>query len=181
VTNPHQGALDFSKRQFDLDGGLAWNYTGAWEARALVFSRNNLNRGETVDQPFGYNDGFGLENRYYLPGTNFDKGLYRFLSVGYYPTKTITDADGQPFHPSLFARAYLALDLIEDRLYFYSNSNFLTRRAVTAKLLLEDIGVALRPFEAIPDLEFRIGTDLTYDMQVGNVRALLYGNVRIIW
>jgi hypothetical protein len=181
VTNPKQGQFDFSKRQFDLNGGVAWNYTGPWEARAFVFSRNNLNRGQTVDMPFGYNDGFALENRYYLPGTSFDKGLYRYLSAGYYVTKTMTGADGKPFNPSLFARANLALDLVPDCLYLYSDTTFLTRRAVTAKFVLEDAGVAWRPFPKIPDLELRIGVNNTYDMQDGNLRALLYGNVRIIW
>jgi hypothetical protein len=181
VTNTGQGSLDFSKRQFDLDGGVAWNYYGPWEVRGELYSFNNLNRGTTLVQPFGYNDGFEMENRYYLPSTSFDKGLYRFVSLGYYFTKSMTGGDGKLFDPSLFARASLALDIVPDCLYLYSDTTFLTRRPIVGKLLLADWGVAWRPFENIPDLEFRLGSDNTYDMQVGIWRSLLYGNVRIVW
>jgi hypothetical protein len=181
VTNTDQGVFDFSKRQFDLDGGVAWNYHGPWEARAELYSFNNLNRGNNLAQPFGYNDGFEMENRYYLPSTNFDNGLYRFLSVGYYFTKSLTGGDGKLFNPSLFARASLALDILPERLYLYSDTTFITRRPITGKLLLADWGIAWRPFENIADLEFRVGADNTYDMQVGIWRSLFYGNVRIVW
>jgi hypothetical protein len=181
VTNARQGQFDFSKRELDLDGGLAWNYSGPWEARAFVYSRNNLNRGEGPVLPSGYNDGFALENRYYLPGTNFDKGLYRFLSTGYYLTKVMTDADGRPFHPGAFVRASLALDIIQERLYLYSDTTYLCRKALADKLVLEDVGVAWRPFEQISDLEFRVGAEATYDLQASNLRTLLYGHVRIVW
>ena len=49
--------------------GVAWNYYGNWEARAFAYSFNNLNRGTSLASPTGFNDGVGLENRYYLgPG-----------------------------------------------------------------------------------------------------------------
>src|SRR5581483_12135714 len=44
-TNPHQGSWDFSKREFDLVGGLAWNYLWSLELRAFVYSFCNLKIG----------------------------------------------------------------------------------------------------------------------------------------
>jgi hypothetical protein len=181
VTNPSQGQLDFSKRQFDFTGGLAWNYAGRWEARAEAYSYNNLNRGTSLAAPDGYNDGFGLENRYYLPGTNFDKGLYRFLSVGYYPTKDMIGQDGVPFKPGPFVRASVAWDVWPDRFYLYTDATFLETRSWAAKLLLADVGLAVRPFPTIPDLEFRVGLDNTEDVQARYWRGLFYVNVRIVW
>ena len=66
VTNANQGVLDFSKREYDFTTGVAWNYAGAFEARAFAYSFNNLNRGDSATTPIGYTDGVGLENRYYL-------------------------------------------------------------------------------------------------------------------
>src|SRR6185437_2421473 len=40
VTNPHQGVLDFSKRQMDILVGLAWNYWNYFEARVFAYSYN---------------------------------------------------------------------------------------------------------------------------------------------
>jgi len=72
VTNGNQGSFDFSKREFDLTLGLAWNYYSALELRVLGYAFNNLNRGISPISPEGYNDGFGLENRYYF--SNADLG-----------------------------------------------------------------------------------------------------------
>ncbi len=181
ITNGDQGQFDFSKRQFDFDIGLAWNYTGRFEARAYAYSSNNLNRGTTLDRPFGYNDGFALENRYYLPTTDFDKGLYRFVGVGYFVTKELIGADGRTFKPSAYLDSSLALDLIPDFVYAFADLTLITQRPLTAKLLLADVGLAFRPFPTIPDLEFRIGADNNVDLDVGFTRTLFYGNVRIVW
>src|SRR5262249_31873872 len=56
VTNPGQGPLDFSKRQMDLTIGAAWMYWNFFEARVWAYSFNNLNRGQQLDKPYGYND-----------------------------------------------------------------------------------------------------------------------------
>ena len=66
ITNPTQGPFDFSNRELDFNLGLAWNYWGRWEARFFAYSANNLNRGDSLSSPFGFNDGVCLENRYYL-------------------------------------------------------------------------------------------------------------------
>jgi hypothetical protein len=175
------GPFDFSKRQFDLDAGLACNYFGPFEARAFAYADNNLNRGDSPYLPVGYIDGVGVENRFYLDSTDFDRGLYRFLSLGYYFTKSLIDADGKTFRPSLFARASLALDIWPEQLYLYSDTTFIARRPVAAKLLLADVGVAVRPFTQLRDLEFRLGADNNWDVDVGKLRTLLYGNVRFVW
>src|SRR5262249_27049637 len=113
-TNANQGAFDFSKREFDLNLGLSWNYYGFLEARAFTYSFNNLNRGWALTDPAGFDDGVGIENRYYLGQTYaalgtpaFDEARATFVSLGYYPSKEMTDPRGANFHPGPFARAYL--------------------------------------------------------------------------
>lgn len=181
ITNDSQGAFDFSKRQFDLDVGLAWNFYGRLEARAYLFSDNNINRGQSPERPAGYNDGFGIECRCYLASTDFDRGLYRFAGVGYMPTKDLVGADGELFKPGFYATANLAYDFMPQRFYAYLNADWISERYVKPKLLIADPGVALRPFAHCPNLEFRIGVESTIDLELAFTRSLLYGNVRIIW
>src|SRR5262249_52743224 len=45
VTNAKDTFLGFSKREFDMVFGPAWNYAGPWEARCFGYTFNNLNRG----------------------------------------------------------------------------------------------------------------------------------------
>lgn len=181
ITNARQGSLDFSKRQFDLDVGLAWNFYSAFEARIFVYSDNNLNRGYSLERPYGFNDGFGVECRYYLPTTDFDRGLYRFVSLGYLPTKDLIGQNGELFKPSLFAAAHLAYDFIPVKCYAYLDAEFLTERALQPRLLIVDPGIAFRPFERAPNLEFRVGTESTVDLKESYTRALLYCSARFAW
>src|SRR5262249_53454564 len=138
VTNPSQGAFDFSKREFDFDGGLAWNYYGALEARAFAYSYNNLNRGMSPVAPKGYADGVGLENRSYLgpayPNlgtTAYDVTRANFVSAGFYPTKDMVDGNGGYFKTGPFVRAYLTLDVLGPRLYLYTDLQGLGRKSFT--------------------------------------------------
>jgi len=86
ITNPSQGNFDFSKREFDVNSGIAWNYSGAWEARVSVYALNNLNRGSSSASPSGFKDGVLLENRYYFGSADkYDIGRLSFLSLGFYP------------------------------------------------------------------------------------------------
>jgi hypothetical protein len=181
ITNRKQGNFDFSKRQFDLDGGLAWNFYGRMEARAFFYSFNNLNRGENHVQPRGYKDGFAVECRYYLPTTNFDNGLYRYLSLGFAPTKELVGADGRGFKPGFFATANLAFDVIPERFYTYADLEYISKRTFMPKLFIVDPGIAFRPFEKCNDIEFRIGAESTIDVDLAYTRTFLYGMVRIIW
>jgi hypothetical protein len=188
VTNGRDGGLGFSKRQFDLSGGPAWNYAGPWEARVFGYSLNNLNRGQDLVISSGFRDGFGVENRYYLseeyarlgqPG--FDVARATFLSVGYYPTKEMVGNDGQPFNPGLFLRAYLTCDLGDWPVYAFGDATFISERSLQPRLLLFDVGLAARPLGSWRQWEFRLGVENTGDFQVGNVHNLWYASVRYIF
>jgi hypothetical protein len=172
--------LDFSKRQFDTTISLAWNYYGPLEVRGLAYAQSNLNRGISLTDPFGYTDGGGIENRYYLRDVYRDLGtdaydILRsdFVSVGYLPTKALIGANGKWFNPGFFARTYLTLDLI-DRTYAYLDAGLWCQNGFQARLLTADLGLAVRPFERIPTAEFRVGADLTGDVEVSNLRTLGY-------
>ncbi len=185
----HGEGLNFTKRELDLDIGAAWNYYGPWEARVFGYSQNNLNRGDSLVQSSGFNDGLVLENRFYLSpiyqalGTSdFDQAKATFLSIGYFPTKTLTGADGLQFFPALFFRAYLTWDVFKDCCYLYADTTFLTQRQpFEAKLLNTDVGAALRPLHQVPRLEFRAGCLDVWDIQVGNARPVGYVSMRYIF
>jgi hypothetical protein len=182
VTNPRQGSWDFSKREYDLFLGLAWTYFDAFEFRVSTYALNNLNRGDSLSSPFGFRDGILLENRYYLGNADiYDVGRLSFVSIGYFPAKGLTGGDGTEFHPGLFARAYLTYDFTPIHSYAYFDGQFIADRALHARLLEMDLGLASRPFRRLPNLEFRIGYDVTSDVQVDSTRNLLYGAIRILY
>jgi hypothetical protein len=188
ITNPAQGPFDFSKREFDFTPGLAWNYAGFWEARFFAYSFNNLNRGDSLISPYGFNDGIGLENRYYLAptyadlGTSaFDKARATFLSVGYYPSKSMVDGAGVQFYPGPFARAYLIWDLLGEWCYLFGDFQILGTRGFQAKQFYLDAGLAVRPFTDIPRLEFRVGSEDTFDLQSSDIESSAYLSVRYIY
>jgi hypothetical protein len=181
VTNASQGVFDFSKREFDLDLGLAWNYFGAFEARAFAYSFNNLNRGSSLVRPTGYADGVGLENRWYVGGSyaelgtrEFDVTRATFLSIGFYPSKDMPDGNGDPFRPGPFVRAYLTWDLYGERCYLYAD----LQGVGTPRMLSVDSGVAARPWAWLPRLELRLGSAETYDLRLHEMETDLYGAVR---
>jgi hypothetical protein len=188
ITNSSQGALDFSKRELDLNLGLAWNYHGPWEARVFAYSFNNLNRGASPVSPAGYRDGLGLENRYYLGSTYadlgtaaFDEARATFLSVGIYPTKRMVDADGQSFKPGPFLRAYLTWDLWGPKCYLFGDTQFIGSQSFTPTLLNLDAGVAVRPFDQVPRLEFRLGSQDVFGLRHGDPETSVYLSVRYIY
>jgi hypothetical protein len=194
VTNAKDTALGFSKRQFDLEFGPAWNYAGRWEARCYGYTLNNLNRGANLVTPSGINDGFGLENRCYLSTeyaklghTGFDVTRADFLSIGYYPTKRMVDNEGRTFKPGLMLRAYLTYDLWNWPAYAFGDVKYISERSLDAKLLLYDVGFAARPFGASQTLsawrnwEIRLGAENTADLQAGNVLNLWYISVRVVF
>ena len=120
---PARGPSTSASASSTSTSALAWNYYGNWEARAFGYSYNNLNRGTSQVAPERFNDGVGLENRYYLGpayaalGTQeFDQARANFVSLGYYPTKDMVDGDGVQFKPGPFARAYLTCGLMATRL-----------------------------------------------------------------
>jgi hypothetical protein len=188
VTNGRDGFLGTSKREFDLSGGLAWNYAGPWEARAFGYTDNNLNRGVNLVSPAGFTDGFGLENRYYLSAEyaklgqpEFDVAKATFLSIGYYPSKDMVGNDGQSFKPGLMLRAYLTYDLWNWPCYVFGDSTYIGERSFQPKLMLFDVGLAARPFNCCRQVEFRLGVDNTADFQTHGVQNLWYTSCRFIF
>jgi hypothetical protein len=187
VTNPDQ-KIDFSKREYDFDIGSAWNYAGPLEFRTFGYSLNNLNRGQTLTGPYGYKDGFGVENRLYLTPMYLNLGTDRydiaradFVSLGYLPTKELVGGNGERFFPSVFARAYLTQDLWPRFVYAYLDVTLFTERPVTPKLLVTDAGLALRPLKNLWRLEFRAGCENYWDVQDDRARPLGYLSVRFVY
>jgi hypothetical protein len=187
-TNGRDGFLGTSKREFDLTGGVAWNYTGSWELRALGYTQNNLNRGTDLILPSGFQDGFGVENRYYLSPeyaklgqTGFDVARATFVSIGYYPSKSMVANDGESFKPGLMLRAYLICDLWDWPCYLYGDVTYISERSLKPRLLLFDVGVALRPFHSCQQWEFRLGAEDTADFQVHNDLNLWYVSLRYVY
>jgi hypothetical protein len=195
VTNgKDSGALGFSKREFDLVFGAAWNYAGPWEARCYGYTLNNLNRGLNLVTPYGLNDGFGIENRYYLSKeyarvgrAGFDVARADFLSIGYYPSKDMVGNDGQEFKPGLMLRASLTHDLWNWPAYAFGDVTYISERSLQPKLLVYDLGLAARPFSAWERLsawrncEIRLGVENTADFQAGNVLNLWYLSLRAVF
>jgi hypothetical protein len=188
ITNASQGAFDFSKREFDLDPGLAWNFYGNLEVRAFAYSFNNLNRGTSETHPSGYADGVGVEQRWYVGGSypelglpGFDVTRANFLSAGYYPTKDMIDPGGNTFKPGPFARAYLTRDLVDQRCYLYSDTQFIATSTLLPKILDEEAGIALRPFQRLQSLEFRLGSEIRWDPQAHEVDTSLYLGLRFVF
>jgi hypothetical protein len=186
ITNPSQGYFDFSKRELDFSAGVAWNYCSNWEARIFAYSYNNLNRGDSTSSPSGFNDGIGIENRWYLNEEyarlgrqDYDVDRAAFVSAGYYPTKDMIDNDGKLFKPALFARAYLVQNLYNDIFYVYLDTQFLTEKPATPKMLYLDGGFAVYPFPSLPYLQFRLGTQDSYDLQAHEWEASMYLGVRV--
>src|SRR3982751_4859922 len=112
ITNRNQGSADFSKREFDLKLGLAWNVLDRFELWTSFSGLNSLNRGPSRVTPTGEQSAAEFEARYYLPSENiYDLGRLSFVSVGYRAGDDLVDADGREFNPGLFARAYLTVGL----------------------------------------------------------------------
>jgi hypothetical protein len=188
VTNGRDGAVGTSKRQFDLDGGAAWNYAGPWELRAFGYTQNNLNRGHSLLIPAGFTDGFGVENRYYLSSeyarlgqTGFDVARATFLSIGYLPSKVLVGNDGRTFQPGLTLRAYLTQGLWDWPCYLFGDAMYIGERSSRPALMLVDVGLAARPFRSWQQWEFRVGAENTGDFQTHNVQNLWYASLRFIF
>jgi hypothetical protein len=182
VTNGDQGNFDFSKRQLDLTLGAAWRYYGPLEARVFAFSNNNLNRGFDLNVPEGYNDGVGIENRYYIFKSNaYDLPRLNFLSLGYMPSKEITGEDGLYFKPGLFARAYLTYEFVPLKYYVYADTQLICQSVANPRLLYFDDGFAARPFNKFNGMEFRLGVNNTVDVQVDITRTLVYALFQVIF
>jgi hypothetical protein len=185
ITNSAQGPFDFSKRELDFNVGLAWNYFARLEGRVFAYSFSNLNRGLSETAPTGYADGVGLENRLYLSSvydnlgtTTFDVARASFISLGFYPSKNLVDADGNRFTPGPFARAYLTYDLAGPQWYLFADTQLVGNRSVSIETIKVDAGLAARPFQRTPRLEFRIGSGNNIDPHGREWATSVYGAIR---
>jgi hypothetical protein len=185
ITNAAQGAFDFSKREFDMSSGLAWDFYGPFEARAFAYSFNNLNRGSSPTQPGGYADGAGLEGRCYLGPTpqmaGYDVAHTPYVGAGYYLSKDLVDPDGNRFSPGPFVRARLTVDLLGPQFYAYADAQLVATKSFTLELLTADFGLAARPWVQAPQWEVRIGSSAAYDIQSRELGPSLYGQLRYLY
>jgi|GEM_PF-412497 len=169
-----------SAREYDLNIGLAWQPFDHFEMRGAVFANNNVNRGITTSTPFGFNDGFDVEGRYYFGKADvYDDGRLSFVSIGYAPTKTLIGEDGLTYKPGFFARAYATYDLPFLGAYIFGDGKYMQNKAGASKILEVDAGVALRPFQSHKNIELRVGDDVSRDLQANVTRSFIYGSVRI--
>ncbi len=173
ITNSSQGAFDFSKREFDLTVGAAWNYWRTLEIRGFVYSYNNLNRGRndsefSASRPYGYNDGGAVENRWYY----FDSC---FLGIGYAPTKELIGNNGLTFQPGWFLTSSIWAPLWNEKNQLYWNASLIGENTGTARMFYCDIGYACVPFACLPRLEFRTGTEVWCDLSYNTLATYYLG------
>jgi hypothetical protein len=177
-----QSSVDFSKRELDSELGLAWNYVDLLELRASGYALNNLNRGLSTNNGSGGKQGVKLENRYYLNAPDpYDVGRLSFVSLGYFPTENLVGGNGASFRPGLFGRMYLAGDVPVSWFssYLYAGQQITGQNGATPRLIDTDVGWAVRPLAGFQNLEFRVGYDLTADVQKHTARNVVYGAVRL--
>lgn len=188
ITNAHQGVFDFSKREFDLNVGLAWNYWGRFELRLSAYSANNLNRGDSTVRPAGFSDMTGVENRYYLTeiydalGTPaFDLSRATFVGVGYYASHDLTDSTGQTYSPGPYLHAFFTQNLYEDVAYFFEDLLLVATTSCRPKVLQFDLGAGVRPTFLGDRWEFRAGWAGTYDTVTRDLEKMLYFGIRFTY
>lgn len=172
ITNQKQGSFDFSKREFDLTLGMAWNYWRNFEIRGFAYSYNNLNRNGIVNmdnsntKSSGYNDGVAIEHRWYWAESCFS-------GFGYAPTKDLVGNDGVLFKPGWFITESIWIPLWSYRQQIYWNSSLIAEKSGMPRMWYNDIGFACVPFASLPRLEFRTGTEFWSDLQ-NKTLALYY-------
>src|SRR3954470_5774615 len=181
VTNSNYGDYDFSKREYDISLGVAWNVFDRFELRGSLFTSDNLNRGRSETVAADYENGGVLEARYYLgrnTAHNYDTGRLSFVSLGYYPGVNLIGGDGRQFRAGLFAEAYLALDIPILRSYIFLDARATAQDAVDVRLFTIDGGIGIRPIPALPNLELRFGDAFNADINDDITHNLVYGEVR---
>ncbi len=104
TTNKSQGQFDFTKRQYDFDIGLAHSILPQTELRFWAYSQSNINRGNDLNEPYGFKDGAVVAARHY-----FARSLWvGQWETGYYLTKELSDNDGNAYQPGLFSEVTLS-------------------------------------------------------------------------
>lgn len=176
--NVAQFSADFSKRQLDFTPGLAWNFYDRFEARVYAYSNNNLNRGNSLSSPYGYNDGVAVEGRYYFAGTDFDTGIFNFVSLGYYLSKDMIGNDGQIWEPAYFLKWSYNIPVWRQRVYVYTMGEFIMEKQNQAKWVWLDTGISGRPFSHYPLLDIRVGNEMNIDIQNSSTLMMWYVGLR---
>ena len=137
ITNTSQGPFDFSKREFDLNGGVAWNYYGPLEAGRSLTPTTTSTAATRRRHPAGTPTASASRTAGTSTTSTSPWGCRAttwrgraFVSVGYYyPTKDMVDGNGIDFKPGPFARAFLsARDLLGDKCYLYSDVELIATR-----------------------------------------------------
>jgi hypothetical protein len=181
-TSGPSGRSGLGVRDLDADLGIAWGYLDGLEFRAAAYAFSNLDRGLNHDKPFGFKDGFQVENRYYFGSADiYDLGRLSFVGLGYMPTKDLVGGNGQGFSTGSFAHVYFTRDLRISWFpsYAYADLRLNVEGPAIPRLLESDFGVAIRPFSERPNLELRVGYDRTDDVRAHVTRDLVYGSVRL--
>jgi hypothetical protein len=93
----------------------------------------------------------------------------------------MVDTDGDLFKPGPFVRAYLTQRLFTDKAYLFLTADLIARRDFVPKLLHGDTGIALRPFDRFPRLEFRAGMENLWDIPLRDMHTGFFGEVRFIY
>ena len=182
------GNFDYTRREFDFSPGVAWNYYGPWEVRVVGYADENFNRGNSLVSPTGTtNNGDGIEQRLYLNDEyaklgqeGFNESRLAFVSLGYYPTKSMIGADGDTFKPGLFSHLRLIQDIPSTCCYGYLDLELYFDNAFVPRRLDSDVGLAFTPFASQPKLELRLGSEFNTGFTPGGVRnmSLPYVSVR---
>jgi hypothetical protein len=140
TTNKNQGKFDFTKRQYDFNIGFAWGTSARTELRLFAYSQSNINRGQSLDKPYGFKDGAAFVLRYY-PSISREKG---YLGAGYYFTKDLADTGGQAFEPGLFSKLNYGI-------FLYKNF-----RIAADAFLVTEKGFALKELDSKLGLIYRL-------------------------
>jgi hypothetical protein len=180
VTNQRSGSFDFSKREFDILGGVAvrplvhWDVTQV-EVRAFVYSLNNLNRGTDKENPSGFLDGGAVGARYYWGRS--------YVGAGYYPGGDLIGQARDKFTPGLYGEAGVYYDFWRkpEQASLFLEAQYISDAPVTAKLLNIQAGALLRPFRSFLNFEIRAGVESVYDFQAHEGRALPFLGIAVTW
>src|SRR5947209_5148793 len=141
VTNKDLGKYDFSKRELDVQAGLAYNVIDRFELRASAYSMSSLNRGISRTLATGEQGGAEVEGRYYFGPTNpYDIGRLSFLGLGYSSSDRTIGGDGRQFDAGVFAQAYVTYTIAPLRAYLYGGLKLIADSDVDLRLVRIDGG-----------------------------------------
>jgi hypothetical protein len=178
--NITQGVADASKRQIDLQPGLAWNFYGRMEARVSAYGFNDLSTLNPPGRSVGFY-GAALEGRYWFAGTDFDQAIYNFVSIGYYVADKMIGNDGKLWEPGAYIRWSYNIPLWEQRFYLYTIGEFIAERPTEAKWVWLDTGISCRPFNHYPMFDLRLGNEANIDIVTGRTLTTWYLGARFTY